>query len=307
MKVPAGEFLFTEGEMNDALYVVRSGKLQALRREGSKTKIIDVFLPGSMVGDLPFPANDARPYSVQALEECDLEKIPREASEAAIRATPRWFRGVLRSLLERKKRLETRSRKLSAIRTLPALLFELDHLVRTTSEASFRLETLEASLASLCETNRTSVEALARALADLGLFDLGESEIKLKKPSLISLLYDTLKRRALDGKLPPTLLSSSDQILLLAFLKASATGKLVEETFTEISGAAFKKALPKQFKVRRKIFANLSAARVLHLEPSEEPEFSEGDLIYGNVEFATDLLELNRIYPMLDHKLSDHL
>lgn len=307
MKLQAGDFLFTEGEANDALYVLRAGKLQALRRENSKTKIVDVFLPGSIVGELPFPANDARPYSVKALEESELEKIPKEVSEAAIRETPKWFRGILRSLLERKKRLENRSRKLYAIRTLPALLFALDHLVQATSEASVKLETLEAELSGLGETNRASAAALSQALAELGLFELSENEIIIKKPSLVSLLYDTLKRRALEGKLPPTLLSSSDQILLHAFLKAAPSGKLVEENFTEISGAAFQQALPKHFKVRRKIFANLGAARVLHLEPSAEPEFSESDLIFGNVEFANDLLELNRIYPMLDHKLSEHL
>lgn len=307
MKLRAGDFLFTEGEANDALYVLRSGKLQALRRENSKTKIVDVFLPGSIVGELPFPANDVRPYSVKALEECELEKIPREASEAAVRETPKWFRSVLRSLLERKRRLEDRSRKLYAIRTLPALLFTLDHLVQATDEGKVKLETLETELSALGETNRASVTALSQALAELGLFELENAEITIKKPSLVSLLYDTLKRRALEGKLPPALLSSSDQILLQAFLKAAPGGKLVEETFTEISGAALKKALPRQFKIRRKIFANLSATRVLHLEPGEEPEFSDSDLIFGNVEFANDLLELNRIYPMLDHKLSEHL
>ena len=68
MKISARNFLFKEGDKIENLYIVRSGSLNALRKEFKRIKIIESFLPGSIIGEIPSTENEKHLYSVRAEE-----------------------------------------------------------------------------------------------------------------------------------------------------------------------------------------------------------------------------------------------
>ena len=76
MKISARNFLFKEGDKIENLYIVRSGSLNALRKEFKRIKIIESFLPGSIIGEIPSTENEKHLYSVRAEEDSEIEIIP---------------------------------------------------------------------------------------------------------------------------------------------------------------------------------------------------------------------------------------
>lgn len=308
MKLAAKEFLFAEGEPTDALYIVKEGSLHAIRRERDRLDVIETFGPGSIIGDLPIPGAATRPYSVRAEEDSELQKITREDTEQNLLSMPHWFRCLLRNLIERRTKLEKRTRRYLSIHALPALLAVLDYFVRTSDEDFISFESVAERLYSLNGIRTSDSERLCKALASLGLFEFSGTEIQMRHPTVVSMLYETIRYRALHKELPPQLLNASEQLMLTRFAKAATNGNIFEEHFTEISGEDFAKAAESKIKFTHKHLARLVERKILYLETgSTKEDFSIEDRLYGDVEYIHDLLELNRIYPELDHGLANLL
>jgi NTE family protein len=67
--VAAGEWLFREGDLPDALYVVVSGRLRVTAHIGDEEETIRVVGPGSLLGELGVLTGAARSASVQAVRD----------------------------------------------------------------------------------------------------------------------------------------------------------------------------------------------------------------------------------------------
>lgn len=308
MRLLAKEILFTEGEPNDALYIVKGGTLHAIRRERERIDVVETFGPGSIIGDLPLAGAAPRPYSVRAEEDSELQKITREDAENNLLEMPRWFRCLLRNLQERRLRFEKRRKRYFSIHALPALLSILDHFVRTSDDDEIAFEEVADKLYALNGIRLDDTDKLCRALAQLGLFTYEGTNIELSKPTVVSMLYETIRHRTLKRELPPQLLNATEQLLLTRFAKAATRGQIFEEHFTEISGQDFLDAAESKIKFTHKHLTHLMERKILYLEPgSSKEDFTASDRIYGDVEYIHDLLELNRIYPELDHGLVELL
>ena len=76
-----GEFLFHQHEVGDAMYVIKSGKLQVLLEKNSKDpnaqekKILDTIGDGTLLGELCVFGQQKRSASICALEDSKLLKI----------------------------------------------------------------------------------------------------------------------------------------------------------------------------------------------------------------------------------------
>ena len=74
VRVDAGEWLFRQGEEGDCLYVVRSGRLEAIRDDGGGEAVATIER-GAVVGELAVLAHSKRAASIRALRDCELLKI----------------------------------------------------------------------------------------------------------------------------------------------------------------------------------------------------------------------------------------
>ncbi len=307
MKIAAGDYLFAEGEINDALYIVKSGSLLAVRRDGNRFDVLETFGPGSIIGELPLANISTRPYSVKASENSELERLEKETIEEPIKNMPRWFRSMLRSMLERQTTVHHKKHRYFALRALPALLAALDHFIRTTDSNTLDFENLAQRVQALNGIHPNDTERLCTALAKLELFQFSGTTLFLKQPNVISLLYETLCQRALTKTRAALLLSATEQSLLFQFAQTAAqNGTIFESPFTEITGKDFLKGFA-HIRLSRKMFLPLVEKRILYLEPGDSDEFGETDRLYGDLDYIHDLLALNRIYPLLDKKLVEYL
>ena len=110
VRLAAGEALFAEGDPDDALYRVESGRL-AVRRAADGAGDVDRLEAGDLVGELAVLTGQRRSASVVALTPAILLRLPRAAYERereatpdldghlAEQAVPRWQRDLLAAAL----------------------------------------------------------------------------------------------------------------------------------------------------------------------------------------------------------------
>jgi CRP/FNR family cyclic AMP-dependent transcriptional regulator len=94
-----GEFLFQEGDIDNTLYVIVKGSLEALRTSGASELVsLYVLREGEMAGVLGFINGQGHSASVRAINDCEVFCIERDKFEALIQQDPELVYKVMRAL-----------------------------------------------------------------------------------------------------------------------------------------------------------------------------------------------------------------
>ena len=95
-----GDYLLQEGQFDDSIHVVVSGKLEVVKSDqGGEQVTLAVLHPGDMAGELGFV--DGAPHSagLRALGECEVFNIHRAEFEALIPKDPDLVYKVMRAVM----------------------------------------------------------------------------------------------------------------------------------------------------------------------------------------------------------------
>jgi predicted acylesterase/phospholipase RssA/MFS family permease len=97
--VPAGAWLFHQGDSADALYVVRSGRLHVVdeRPEGSQ-KVIRELRPGAVLGELALIRRSSRTAGVRVRRDAALLRIDQAQFDEILRSNPAVSNALLGTL-----------------------------------------------------------------------------------------------------------------------------------------------------------------------------------------------------------------
>ena len=93
--VTAGEWLFREGDDADALYVIRAGRLEVVREDGSVMRVLG---RGAALGELALLTSMPRSASVRAARDSDLIEIDRDDFEKLLTEEPKVSMALTRAL-----------------------------------------------------------------------------------------------------------------------------------------------------------------------------------------------------------------
>ncbi len=100
-EVRAGDVVIREGEVGDAAYIVRSGRLQVFKTvQGAKTVLRELGA-GEVFGETAIFAESARTASVVALTDCELVVVTKRAIERELSAMQPWLAAFVRTLAAR--------------------------------------------------------------------------------------------------------------------------------------------------------------------------------------------------------------
>ncbi|UXI68437.1 patatin-like phospholipase family protein [Tahibacter amnicola] len=101
--LPGGATLFEEGDISDALYVLRSGSLGAFRvpRSGGVARLIGLIAAGESVGELGLIVDQPRSATVRALRDSELLRLSRAGFDALVQRQPRAMLQAARIAVER--------------------------------------------------------------------------------------------------------------------------------------------------------------------------------------------------------------
>jgi len=110
VRVGAGEWLFRQGDSADALFIVRSGRLEVIHEGASGTQeILRQLGRGSVVGELALLSQGNRSASVRCRRDAELLRLGREHFIAMLETQPGFGASVSRVLggeLQRSRRLD---------------------------------------------------------------------------------------------------------------------------------------------------------------------------------------------------------
>ena len=99
--LPAGSWLFRQGDDADALYVVRTGRLEIVdETPGSEPAVLRELGTGSAVGELALVCESRRTASVRVRRDTRLLRIGRDDFETILAESPAFSRALLRTLGE---------------------------------------------------------------------------------------------------------------------------------------------------------------------------------------------------------------
>lgn len=111
IRLESGEWLFRQGDAADAMYVVRSGRLEVLREaDEDELELLDDLGRGSIIGELGLLSAGTRAASIRSRRDATLLRVDRDAFTEML-ADARFATGIARALgdqLRLSRRLDAR-------------------------------------------------------------------------------------------------------------------------------------------------------------------------------------------------------
>ena len=78
VSLPAGEWLFRQGDAGDALFIVRSGRLEVVVDDGGAGVVVSHLARGDVFGELAVVSGGPRNASIRAVRDTELLRVGRE-------------------------------------------------------------------------------------------------------------------------------------------------------------------------------------------------------------------------------------
>jgi CRP-like cAMP-binding protein len=177
LKLPAHAYLYHEGQVGDALYVLVSGRIGIWGGgERGEPILLAILGPGEMFGEMAILSDDrVRTASTQALSKVEVVQILRTDIEALRQRYPRISDVFIHALLRLVQRLTTQVSELSELDSSTRLYRQLWRLgdVFENREQGAELPISQQHLASMTGvglriTNRVLNEARAEGIIETG-------------------------------------------------------------------------------------------------------------------------------------------
>ncbi len=102
IQLHSGEVLFRQEETGDGLYIVVSGRLQAvIDDDKGNEQIVGEITQGESVGEMAIFAGDKRSATVYALRDCELVKLSNTAFDKITQQNPQIMRAITQIIINR--------------------------------------------------------------------------------------------------------------------------------------------------------------------------------------------------------------
>ncbi len=118
--VPAGSFIFVEGDEERHFYIIESGEIEIFTMVEGKLITLAKLGPGDSFGEFALLADAPRSASARAVSECSFVKVSPEGFEELLLQLPEWASCMLRSFAQRLRSMS------DALKKSPQFLKSLD-------------------------------------------------------------------------------------------------------------------------------------------------------------------------------------
>lgn len=99
----SGDVLFSEGDMGQSAYIVKSGELKATKKMNDHNIIIGKITAGEFVGEMAHINHEPRFATVTAVRDCELIEIPFGTLDTVLFTKPAWAKALVMTLSKRLK------------------------------------------------------------------------------------------------------------------------------------------------------------------------------------------------------------
>lgn len=113
-KMKKGDLLFREGEMSNAMYLIRTGVIRIFKKKGDSQIEIDNLRAGQIVGEMAFLDGNSRSASAEALMDAELVEISNEVYQTTMSQVPEWLKVLLKAIVARLRSTTTKVKNLES-------------------------------------------------------------------------------------------------------------------------------------------------------------------------------------------------
>jgi CRP/FNR family transcriptional regulator, cyclic AMP receptor protein len=184
----AGEMVFREGDSSDTCYVVRSGRVRAIREHTDGRSItLATFGPGEIFGELAMFDDERRSATIDALEATEAVAILGSDMRRLLRAHPeiaiKLLAALGRRLRETNERLSRQSFQTVQSRVASALI-ELVAAARAegAGDSDVLITATQSELAQLAGSSRESASRFLAVLERAGVITQGRGRLTVHTP-----------------------------------------------------------------------------------------------------------------------------
>lgn len=96
-----GDLIFAEYEPGETFYLIQEGKVKVTKLVEGKEKILDVFGPGDIFGEMAIIEKKPRSATVEALTDVKVLEFNKENFTFLLTANPAWIEKLIRSFAKR--------------------------------------------------------------------------------------------------------------------------------------------------------------------------------------------------------------
>ncbi|MCV6586101.1 MAG: Crp/Fnr family transcriptional regulator [Marinibacterium sp.] len=163
VRLAAGEVLFEEGDIGDALYAVKSGRLEVsvMSQDGRKLSL-DVMRPGSLFGEIAMFDPGPRTATLTGLEPCTLMRVRNSDLLQAVERSPALGSDLTRLAGQRMRWMSQRMNE-QVFLAMPVRLAR--KVLYLTSEQNGARKVLALSQSELAEYVGASREAVSKTIS----------------------------------------------------------------------------------------------------------------------------------------------
>lgn len=103
----AGELILRQGDAGDELFIVRAGEVSVIvGRAGGSTAEVARLGPGRFFGEMSLMTGERRTATIQAMDDCELVKVDKEAFQEILAAAPGLAERITALLVERQMEID---------------------------------------------------------------------------------------------------------------------------------------------------------------------------------------------------------
>lgn len=122
-KLAPGEYLFKEGDVSDAMYVIKKGSLEVTKAKGSKEIVLATLKQGEMIGEMAFFDNKPRSAGARAERETEVIVLPFSALYAQFKSFPEWLKAMVKTVNSHLRNANQRIKNLESAQAEPKEMF----------------------------------------------------------------------------------------------------------------------------------------------------------------------------------------
>ncbi|MBI9083093.1 MAG: cyclic nucleotide-binding domain-containing protein [Desulfobacterales bacterium] len=96
-----GDYLFRQDDDSDSLYILVSGRMQAVVEGEAIDRVVGEISPGETVGEMAFFTSEPRSASILAVRDSELLQFPRPVFETILRDNPQVVMNIIQVTIKR--------------------------------------------------------------------------------------------------------------------------------------------------------------------------------------------------------------
>jgi CRP/FNR family transcriptional regulator, cyclic AMP receptor protein len=93
-----GDLLFREGDVSDAMYVIKKGRISITKNKGAGEVELAELGPGEMLGEMAFFDNKPRSAGARAKQDATVIILPFTALYAQFKTFPEWLKAMVKNV-----------------------------------------------------------------------------------------------------------------------------------------------------------------------------------------------------------------